>query len=69
MNEVPLMRMMYTNYKGQRELRTVIPERIVYSEADEWHPAGWRLEAYCLDRKAPRAFFLADCQFVRAVPE
>lgn len=50
----------YTNYRGERALRTVLPIRIWFGST-AWHPdKQWLLEARDLDREVARDFALAD---------
>lgn len=52
----------YTNWRGHRETRRVVPREV---EAVTWGLArghseeGWLLHAYCLDRKDDRSFTLS----------
>ena len=60
----------YTNHRGETAMRRVIPARIVFGVAAEWHiDPQWLLEAYDLDRKADRTFAMRDIHFWRAIPE
>ena len=57
------IKMVYTNYKGKTELRTVEPSRVWYG-CTEWHPERqWLLQAWDVDKMAMRNFALTDCNF------
>jgi predicted DNA-binding transcriptional regulator YafY len=57
-----VLRIVYTNYRGEKAERRVVPERIWFGSTD-WHPhAQWLLEAFDLDRNASRSFALADIE-------
>lgn len=46
----------YTNYRGERAVRRVVPWEIIWG-ANEWHPEPqWLLRAYDPEKKAPREF-------------
>lgn len=50
----------YTNWKGERSTRTILPIRI-YWGSNEWHKENqWLLEAHDIDKKAVRNFALKD---------
>jgi hypothetical protein len=50
----------YTNYRGETALRTIVPRRIWFGST-EWHPqAGWLLEAFDLEKQAERSFAMKD---------
>jgi predicted DNA-binding transcriptional regulator YafY len=50
----------YTNWKGERSSRTIIPIRI-YWGSNEWHKIEqWLMEAHDIEKKAPRNFALKD---------
>ena len=51
---------LYTNYRGETSVRTIIPKRIWFGKTD-WHPEEqWILEAYDLDKGAERGFAMKD---------
>lgn len=62
-NRVPAERIVtidYANYRGERSLRRIVPERIWFG-ATSWHPEPqWLLEAYDVDRDAYRSFAVRD---------
>jgi predicted DNA-binding transcriptional regulator YafY len=50
----------YTNYRGERSLRRIIPKGIRFASS-EFHPGEqWLLDAYDLDKQADRTFALKD---------
>jgi predicted DNA-binding transcriptional regulator YafY len=50
----------YTNYRGERSIRRVVPLGVVF-KATEFHPeAQWILSAWCLEREAMREFAVKD---------
>lgn len=50
----------YVNYRGERSLRRVVPERLYFGEV-EWHPGmQWILDAWDVDKAAMRSFAVAD---------
>lgn len=54
------LKFVYRNWKGDVALRAVSPLR-VYRGTTEWHAdEQWLLEAYDLEKKAPRTFALAS---------
>ena len=59
MTEVEKLRLVeidYTNYRGVREKRIVLPLVIEFMSS-EWHPKPqWCLRAYCTQREAVRTF-------------
>lgn len=54
------MELDYTNWRGERALRQVLPQRL-YEGETEWHPERQRLlDALDLDKNAQRSFCMAD---------
>jgi len=54
------VRIDYTNHRGQRAERRIVPDHVEWAEV-EWHPgAQWLLIAYDLDRAAYRTFAMKD---------
>lgn len=50
----------YTNYRGERGLRRVIPDQIFFG-SNEWHPEPqWLMLAYDCEKKAERIFSVRD---------
>jgi hypothetical protein len=55
-----VVRILYTNWKGQVSWRRILPTAIKFGST-EWHPAEqWLLEAVDLDKDAPRTFAIKD---------
>lgn len=60
-----VVRMVYTNYRGETSIRTVTPTAI-YWGSNKYHPQEqWLMAAYCHDKNAPRDFALCDCDFTK----
>jgi predicted DNA-binding transcriptional regulator YafY len=58
----------YTNWRGERAWRRVVPGALRFA-ATPWHPGPqWLLDAYDLDRMQERTFSLADIHEWRATP-
>lgn len=58
---MPDLVFVYTNYRGEREIRHVKPISVWYGST-EYHPKSqWFLKAHCYDRDAERDFALTDC--------
>lgn len=56
----------YTNHRGERALRRVVPKRVWFGST-AWHPADeWLLEALDLDRQAQRDFALSGIHSMQA---
>jgi hypothetical protein len=60
----------YTNYKGERALRHIIPINLHYGTTEKHPEAGWFVQAYAMDRDgAVRDFAVADIHSWRTHPE
>jgi len=54
------VRIIYTNYRGETSIRSIIPKSIKFGST-EWHPQEqWLLEAYDIDKNADRSFAIKD---------
>ena len=54
------VKILYTNYRKETAVRTIVPKQIVFSK-NEYHPEEqWLLIAEDLDKKAERTFALKD---------
>jgi predicted DNA-binding transcriptional regulator YafY len=54
------VRIDYTNWRGERSIRTVVPIDIVF-ESNEFHPnPQWLLLAMDVDKNVVRKFAMAD---------
>lgn len=50
----------YTNYRGERRLRAILPLGIMY-DSNEWHPeAQWMLTALDVEKEEVRTFAMAN---------
>lgn len=57
-----LVEMIYTNWRGEKAARRIIPIRLFFG-ATEWHPEEqWLLEAYDLEKQAMRAFAMKQIE-------
>jgi predicted DNA-binding transcriptional regulator YafY len=60
----------YTNYKGERALRHVIPINLWHGTTEHHPHPGWLLQAYAMDRDgAVRDFSMDDIHSWRAYDE
>lgn len=50
----------YTNWKGERSVRTIEPIELVFEENEYHKPAQWLLVAKDLEKDALRSFALKD---------
>lgn len=54
------VRILYTNYRHETAVRTIIPERIWYGSTS-WHPGQqWLLDAFDVEKGERRSFAVAD---------
>ena len=54
------VRILYTNYRGETTLRTIVPDKIHFGKT-EWHPEPqWLLEAHDVEKGANRSFAMKD---------
>jgi len=50
----------YVNYRGERSVRTIVPQRLFFGEV-EWHPGRqWILDAWDVEKSAIRSFAIGD---------
>ncbi|MBL8179991.1 MAG: hypothetical protein JNL64_00085 [Blastocatellia bacterium] len=55
-----VVRILYTNYRGETAVREVIPKHLWFGET-EWHSERqWLLSAYDLEKRADRDFAVKD---------
>jgi predicted DNA-binding transcriptional regulator YafY len=55
-----MVRIDYVNYRGERAVRRIVPQRVYFGEV-EWHPGQqWILDAWDLDKAAVRSFAMGD---------
>mgnify|MGYP005864930371 CR=1 FL=1 len=58
------IRFWYTNYRGERSIRTAVPVILSWGQS-QWHPRPqWLMTAFDMDKGAERTFALEDCQFI-----
>lgn len=54
------VRIVYTNYRRQTAVRSIIPERVWFGST-EWHPEPqWLLDALDVEKGERRSFAMAD---------
>jgi predicted DNA-binding transcriptional regulator YafY len=59
-NENKIVKILYTNYKGETGWRNIIPTRVRFASS-EWHPGEqWLLDALDVDKNAERSFAMKD---------
>lgn len=55
-----IVRIVYTNYRGETGERTIIPLRLEFGK-NEWHPQEqWMIVAQDVEKKAERTFTVKD---------
>ncbi len=60
MKEKQQIKILYTNYKGETKVRTIIQKSLQFLST-EWHPEEqWCLIAYDLEKDAERTFACKD---------
>lgn len=60
MDQEEVIKIVYTNYRGETAIRQIIPKRIWFGSTD-WHPEPqWLLDAYDMDKEAERTFAVLD---------
>jgi hypothetical protein len=57
------IRFAYTNYRGERSVRTAMPRKLFWGSTEHHLQPQWIMRAYDLDKGADRDFALCDCQF------
>ncbi len=54
------VKILYTNYRGETSLRTIVPMKIWFGSTD-WHPTPqWLLDAQDIQKEAERSFAMKD---------
>lgn len=57
-----IVAIVYTNYRGERAERLILPERLWFGSTD-WHPdPQWFLDAVDLGRRQVRSFAVRDIE-------
>lgn len=65
-NPETVIRVRYTNYKGETSIRSIVPSSIDLG-SNKWHERPqWLLTAYDMDKRAVRTFALEQCTFMPA---
>lgn len=60
MSDEQIVKIIYTNYRGETSLRRILPERVYFGSTD-WHPAPqWLLDALDVEKNATRSFAMKD---------
>lgn len=54
------VKMIYTNYRGETNIRLVIPERVWFGTSDHHEGQQWFLDAVDVEKEAVRSFALKD---------
>lgn len=58
--EEKIVKILYTNYRNETKIRTIIPSKLWYGST-KWHPENqWLLNAYDVDKQADRSFAMKD---------
>jgi predicted DNA-binding transcriptional regulator YafY len=58
--ENPVVCVDYTNWRGERMLRRIVPQRLYLAEV-EWHAGSqWILDAWDVEKEAIRSFAMKD---------
>lgn len=59
----------YTNWKGQRSLRWIMPEKVFFGPTEFHRTPQWILSAFDVEKKAWRHFAMADIKSWRQEAE
>lgn len=54
------VRILYTNYRGETELRTIEPISLYFGEHERHSGPQWLLDAWCFERGSTRTFAMKD---------
>jgi predicted DNA-binding transcriptional regulator YafY len=55
-----MVRIDYVNYRGERRVRRIVPQRMYFGDV-QWHPGPqWILDAWDVDKAEVRSFALGD---------
>lgn len=67
MNEKEIVLIDYTNWRGERRWRRIVPQSVQF-ENSEWHPeTQWILHAVDIEEGAAREFAMKDIHAWKAV--
>ncbi|GHV93552.1 hypothetical protein AGMMS50268_40550 [Spirochaetia bacterium] len=50
----------YTNYRGETNIREIIPQKIWFGSTERHPENGWLLDAFDIEKNADRSFALKD---------
>jgi peptidoglycan hydrolase-like amidase len=56
------VRIMYTNWRGERRHRTIVPERMYYGSTEHHKPTQWLLEALDAEKFERRTFAMREIE-------
>lgn len=60
MSDLKIVKILYTNYRGETSRREIRPDKIWFG-ATEWHPEPqWLLDAHDIEKDALRNFAMKD---------
>lgn len=62
-HEKAIIKVTYTNYKGETGRRTITPLQLLYGTTQWHHVPQWLLEVYDHEKEAIRTYALDDCDF------
>lgn len=63
MNNEKKIRIIYTNYRNETNIREIIPLKIWFGH-NEWHKDDqWILDAFDIDKNADRSFAMKDIRY------
>ena len=55
-----IVKILYTNYRGETKIRKIIPDKIWFGKTD-WHQEKqWLFDAFDMDKNAERSFAIKD---------
>ena len=59
-DKTKIVRIVYTNYRGETNTREIIPKEMYFASTD-WHPEKqWLLKAFDISKNADRSFAVKD---------
>ena len=65
MTDAEAIRLTYTNHRGEKTVRYIMPSSIRFGTT-EYHPEPqWLMTCWDFERGAPRTYALSDCDFTR----
>lgn len=54
------VRILYTNYRGETALRTIVPEKIWFGTTEWHHEPQWLMDAVDAEKQQIRSFAMKD---------